>query len=77
MERPLCILSRLPPTPRQPARAEHSTLRPATSREQMRALQAEWGKWWQVSHRHPALEWPPELGAPPPPPTVDQLKRVQ
>eukprot|EP00959_Pyramimonas_sp_CCMP1952_P389071 8152108-Pyramimonas_sp.AAC.1 len=55
---------------------DHRTHRRATSREEMQALQREWGGWWQVSAAHPELVWPLSLGEPPPPPTVEQLKVV-
>eukprot|EP00959_Pyramimonas_sp_CCMP1952_P139633 2922275-Pyramimonas_sp.AAC.1 len=42
----------------------------------MKALQAEWEEWWQVSHHHPSLVWPDDLGEPPDQPTVPQLRAV-
>ena len=64
------------PTPWQPSCMDHCTVRPATSREQMKAMQAEWEGWWQVSHHHPDLVWPDDLGVPPPPPSVAELRAV-
>ena len=63
------------PTPFQPANLCRSTLRPCTSLESIDALEAEWKRWWQVGVEHEPLRWP-ELGDPPPRPTVAELVRA-